>query len=66
MRPLHLVGAAVGYAWYQRVAEYEQLYQSYRQRRAALLADMPDPADTTEPPEPIAVNPAWQHGITKP
>ncbi len=61
-----LAGSAVSFAWYQRVAEYEQLYQSYRQRRASLLADMPDPADTTEPPEPIAVNPAWQHGVTKP
>jgi hypothetical protein len=50
-------GGVFSYAWYQRIVEYEQLYQAYRQRRAALLADMPDPADAGESPQPIALDP---------
>ncbi len=50
-------GGLVAFSWYQRVVEYEQLHQSYRQRRAALLADMPDATGSTEPPEPIALDP---------
>jgi hypothetical protein len=49
------VSAIVGFTWYQRVTEYEELYQSYRQRRATLLADMPEAADTAE--APIALEP---------